>query len=150
MVAMRTFSLANAALAFTLAFITAACGRKGDPVPHTRVQPRAPLVRFVDLRTLEVVVPELDIRGGHLKGIEKIRLLYLPVGSTRPLPLEVATKGEVILEQRRPDIPAPGKALRLDLRELERAPGWLVVVAVRVGEVSGLPSEALPWLDRRF
>lgn len=150
MVAMRTISLANAALAFILAIVAAGCGRKGDPVPHARIQPRAPLVRFLDLRTLEVVVPDRDIRGGELKGIEKIRLLYLPLGSARPLPLEVSAKGEVILEQRRPDIPAPGKSLRLDLRELDREPGWLVVVAVRVGDVSGLPSEPLPWLDRRF
>lgn len=147
---MRSSSLANAVLSFTLAFVTAACGRKGDPIPRPRIQPGAPHVRFLDLRTLEIVLPDKDVRGGSLEGVEKIRILYLPVGSARPQAQEVATRGEIILEQRRPDIPAPGKMLRLDLRELDRPPGWLVVVAVRVGDVSGLPCEPLPWLDRRF
>ena len=147
---MRPSSLSNAALAFTLAFVTTACGRKGDPIPRPRVEPRAPRVRFLDLRTLEVVLPDQDIRGGALRGVEKVRLLYVPLGSARPLAAEVVAKGEVILEQRRPDLPAPGMAVRLDLHEVDRPPGWVVVVAVRVGEVSGLPSEPLPWLDRRF
>lgn len=147
---MRPSSLANAAFTITLAFVTIACGRRGDPIPRPRVKPRAPQVRFLDLRTLEVVLPERDVQGGSLEGVEKVRLLYIPVGSARPLAAEVAAKGEVILEHRRPDIPAPGKVLRLDLRDLDRAPGWLVVVAVRVGDVSGLPCEPLPWLDRHF
>lgn len=147
---MRPSSLSNAALAFTLAFVTTACGRKGDPIPRPRVEPKAPQVRFLNLRTLEVILPAQDMRGGALEGVEKVRLLYVPVGSARPLPAEVAGKGEVILEQRRPDLPAPGKKVRLDLRELDRPPGWVVVVAVRVGDVVGLPSDPLPWLDRRF
>lgn len=147
---MRPSSLSNAALAITLAFVTTACGRKADPVPRPRVEPQAPRVRFLNLRTLEVVLPDKDIRGGRLEGVEKVRLLYLPVGSARPLASEVVTKGEVVLEQRRPDLPSPGKVVQLDLRDLDRPPGWVVVVAVRVGDVTGQPCEPLPWLDRRF
>ena len=147
---MRPSSLSNAALAITLAFVTTACGRKADPIPRPRVEPQAPRVRFLNLRTLEVVLPDKDIRGGRLEGVEKVRLLYLPVGSARPLPAEVVSRGEVVLEQRRPDLPAPGKIVHLDLRDLDRPPGWIVVVAVRVGDVTGLPCDPLPWLDRRF
>lgn len=147
---MRPFSLPNAALAFTLAFSGAACGRKGDPVPHARVEPRAPEARFLDLRTLEVVLPAKDVRGQDLVGLEKLRVLYLPVGHAKPSATEVLGKGEVVLESRRPDLPRPGKALRLDLRDLDRPAGWIIVVAVRVGEVVGAPTEPLPWLDKAF
>jgi hypothetical protein len=34
----------------------------------------------------------------------------------------------------------------MDLKSLQRPQGWLVVVAVRLGNVSGRPSEVLPWL----
>jgi len=79
--------------------------------------------------------------------VEMVRVYFLPVGLVQPSPLDVLTKGEVILEKRRPDLPSPGKSLRLDLGEIRRPAGWLVVTAVRVGNVVGVPSEVLPWLD---
>jgi hypothetical protein len=62
----------------------------------------------------------------------------------------VLARDEVVLERRRPDLPAPGKRLVLDLSNLQRPSGWLVVVAVRVGNVIGRPSEPLPWLDPKL
>ena len=58
-----------------------------------------------------------------------------------------AAKGEVVLEQRRPDLPAPGKSFRMDLSGIGRPAGWIVVAAIRVGNVVGAPSEPAPWLD---
>jgi hypothetical protein len=52
-----------------------------------------------------------------------------------------------VLERHRPDLPGPGQPLILDLRSLQRPQGWIVVVAVRLGNVAGRPSEVLPWVD---
>ncbi len=144
---MRPPSLSNAALAFTLALAAAACGRKGDPVPRPRTAPQATEARWRDLRTLEVTLPSRDISGSDLVGVEAVRVYYVPVGAARPTAQEVLARNEVVLEKRRPDLPAPGKALVLDLANFQRPAGWIVVVAVRVGNVVGQPSEVLPWLD---
>lgn len=80
-------------------------------------------------------------------GVERVRVYFLPVGSAKPSASEVLSRGEVILERRRPDLPDPGQTLVLDLTEVVRPPGWIVVVSVRVGEVAGVPSEVLTWLD---
>lgn len=144
---MRTPSLSNAALAFTLALSTAACGRKGDPVPRSRTAPQVAEARWLTLRELEVTLPSYDTAGSGLVGVEAVRVYYVPVGAARPGAAEVLARNEVVLEKRRPDLPAPGKRLVLDLSGLQRPAGWIVVVAVRVGNVVGRPSEVLPWLD---
>jgi hypothetical protein len=105
------------------------------------------VVRWIDLRALEVRLPSSDINGEELVGVEMVRVYFLPVGIAQPSSLEVVTKGEVILEKRRPDLPSPGRSLRLDLKEISRPAGWIVVTSVRVGNVVGAPSEVIPWLD---
>ena len=133
---------------FTLAALVAAgCGRKGDPIPRVHLGARAPEVRWSALRRLEVTLPTRDAAGDELVGLEQVRLLWLPVGLARPTAPEVFARGEVVLERRRPDLPKPGAVLSLDLSGLKRPAGWLVVVAVRGGEVAGQPSEVLTWLD---
>ncbi len=144
---MRSSSLSNAALAFTLALSFAACGRKGDPVPRPRTAPQATDARWLDLRTLEVTLPSRDISGSDLVGVEAVRVYYVPVGAARPSAAEVLAANEVALEKRRPDLPSPGTRLVLDLANFQRPAGWIVVVAVRVGNVVGQPSAVLPWLD---
>ena len=144
---MRTSSLANPALSFTLAVMALQCGRKGDPIPRPRAAAQAAEVHMTALRQLAITLPTRDVRGVPLVGVEQVRVLYLPLGLTRPTPDEVFSRGEVVLERRRPDLPSPGETLVLDLRSLQRPAGWLVVVAVRVGEVTGQPSPVLPWLD---
>ncbi len=47
----------------------------------------------------------------------------------------------------RPDLPDPGGAAKLDMRQIGRPAGWLAVAAVRVGNVVGAPSEPVAWLD---
>ncbi len=59
-------------------------------------------------------------------------------------------RGQVVLERRGPNLPSPGGTLRLDLKQIGRGPGWLVAVALRVGDVIGAPSEPVPWLDPNF
>jgi len=127
--------------------ITIACGRRGDPVPRPRATAQAPEVRLEGLRSLRLVLSSRDTQGGDLMGVEQVRVLYLPLGLTKPTPEEIFSKGEVVLERRRPDLPGPGQTLVLDLKSLQRPQGWIVVVAVRLGNVSGRPSEVLPWLD---
>ena len=144
---MRTFRLANAGVAFLLAFSSAACGRKGDPIPRPRAEPLAPEARWAGLRQLEVKLPGRDARGESLVGLEQVRVFYLPLGTVRPGSRDVISKGEVVVERRRPNLPSPGKTLRIDLSDLNRPQGWIAVVAVRVGDVSGAPSETLVWLD---
>ncbi len=144
---MRTFSLSNAGLAFLLAISFAACGRKGDPIPRPRAEPQAPEAHWVALRTLDVILPERDARGETLVGLEQVRIFYLPVGGIKPGARDVLMKGEVVMERRRPNLPEPGKTLRIDLSSLNRPQGWIVVVAVRVGDVTGPPSDTLAWLD---
>jgi len=54
----------------------------------------------------------------------------------------------VILEKSRPDLPSPGRSLRMDMKQIGRPAGWIVASAVRVGDVVGVPSEPIPWLDQ--
>lgn len=147
--AMRTSSLPKALLALNLLVCasTVGCGRKGDPIPRVRQAARAPLARWATLRSLEVTLPTQDTKGQDLVGLEQLRVIWVPVGLTRPTATEVASQGEVVLERRRPDLPKPGGTFRLDLGGLKRKAGWVVLVAVRGGEVAGLPSEVLPWMD---
>lgn len=144
---MRVPSLANPLLAFTLGFLAIHCGRKGDPVPHPRAAAKAMEARLEGLRSVRLVLPSADVKGEALAGVELVRVLYLPLGLTKPTPDEVFNRGEVVLERRRPDLPGPGETLVMDLKSLQRPQGWIVVVAVRLGNVAGRPSEVLPWMD---
>ena len=144
---MRSPRLANTLLAFTLGLLTVHCGRKGDPIPRPRIAAQAMEVRLEGLRKVRLVLPSTDVNGAPLVGVESLRVLYLPLGLAKPTPEEVFIRGEVVLERRRPDLPGPGEPLLLDLKSLGRPPGWIVVVAVRLGEVPGRPSEVLPWMD---
>ena len=134
-------------ICLTLAFGGLGCGRKGDPIPRPRADPRACVVQQIDLRTLQVKLPSADVNGEELVGVEMIRVYFLPIGFVQPSSQDVLAKGEVILERRRPDLPSPGKSLRLDLKEIIRPAGWIVVTSVRVGNVVGAPSDVIPWLD---
>ena len=144
---MRTSRLANTGLAFLLALSTGACGRKGDPIPRPRAEPQAPEAHWVALRQLDVTLPARDARGESLVGLEMLRVFYLPMSTVKPTPREIVSKGELVVERRRPNLPAPGKRMRIDMSDLIRPQGWMVVVAVRVGDVAGPPSETLIWLD---
>ena len=144
---MRSFRLANSLLAVTLSLAAIHCGRKGDPIPRPRAAAQAIEVRFDGLRKLRMVLPMADAKGDSLVGIELVRIIYLPLGLTKPTPEEVFSRGEVVLERRRPDLPGPGGTFVMDLRTLQRPQGWIVVVAVRLGNVAGRPSEVLPWMD---
>jgi len=144
---MSAFRLANPLLAFTLGVLIFGCGRKGDPIPRPRAAAQAMEVRLEGLRQIRLVLPSADVKGGALVGVEVVRVLYLPLGLTKPTSEDVFSRGEVVLERRRPDLPGPGSALLMDLKSLQRPQGWIVVVAVRVGNVPGRPSEVLPWLD---
>jgi hypothetical protein len=145
--AMCSFRLANPLLAITLCFLTVHCGRKGDPIPRPRAAALAVEVHQEGLRKIRLVLPSKDVHGDDLVGVEIVRVLFLPLGLAKPTPEEVFSRGEVVLERRRPDLPGPGKSLELDLKSLQRPRGWIVVVAVRLGNVAGRPSEVLPWLD---
>jgi hypothetical protein len=124
-----------------------ACGRKGDPIPGTRSAPAACSARWASHRVLEIRLPTRDALGSALIGVEKVRVYYLPLAASRPTAEEVLARGQVVMERSRPALPAPGGILQLDLKQIGRKPGWLVVVAVRVGDVLGAPSETLAWLD---
>lgn len=126
---------------------TWACGRKGDPVPRPRALPGPCAVQAASLRRLSVTLPGRDITGAGLTGIERVRVYYLPLGASLPAAADVVAKGEVVLERSRPDLPGPGGKVELDLTGFRRPRGWLVVVAVRVGEVLGDPGVVQPWLD---
>lgn len=143
-------SLANPLLAITLCFLAVHCGRKGDPIPRPRAAAQAMEVRLDSLRQLRMVLPTVDVKGESLAGVELVRVMYLPLGLAKPAPEEVFSRGEVLLERHRPDLPGPGGALLMDLKTLQRPPGWLVVVAVRLGNVPGRPSEVLPWMAPAF
>lgn len=147
MVGVRTNSLANPLAAITLALVTTACGRKGDPIPRPRAAAQAVEVKVNSLRAIRMVLPLRDVTGDSLVGIDMVRVFYLPLGVAKPTSEEVTRRGEVVLERRRPDLPGPGDTVDLDLSSLSRPPGWLVVVPVRLGNVAGQPSEVLPWLD---
>jgi hypothetical protein len=123
------------------------CGRKGNPNPRPRAAPGVCGVRWSNLRILEVSLPSQDVRGEDLVGVEQVRVYFLPLGVSRPTPSEVISRGEVLLEKRRPDLPDPGQKLLLDMKEISRPAGWITVVSVRLGNVVGVPSEVLVWLD---
>jgi len=144
---MRSLRLANPLLAITLCLLTVHCGRKGDPIPRPRVAAQAMEARLEGLRKVRLVLPAADIDGAPLAGVELVRVIYFPLGLAKPTPEEVFSRGEVVLERRRPDLPGPGETLIMDLNSLQRPPGWIVVVAVRLGNVAGRPSEVLPWMD---
>ena len=144
---MRTFRLANVGIAFLLVLVNGACGRKGDPIPRPRANPQAPEAHWVALRQLEVTLPARDARGESLVGLEMLRIFYVPMSTVKPSAKDIVAKGEIVAERRRPNLPAPGKRMRIDMSDLIRPQGWLVVVAVRVGDVAGPPSDALIWLD---
>lgn len=144
---MRVPSLANPLLAFTLGFLAIQCGRKGDPLPRPRAAAKAMEARLDGLRSVRLVLPSADVKGEALAGVEIVRVLYLPLGLAKPTPDDVFARGEVVLERRRPDLPGPGETLVMDLKSLQRPQGWIVVVAVRLGNVAGRPSEVLPWMD---
>jgi hypothetical protein len=127
-----------------------ACGRVGDPIPRRRAPPLACQVQWVSHRVLEIRLPAKDDRQESLVGVERVRLYYLPMGPSRPTAMDVLARGEVILERRRPDVPPPGQVLRMDLKGIGRPAGWVVVAAIRVGDVLGVPSQPLPWLDPAF
>jgi len=134
-------------ICLTLALGGLACGRKGDPIPRSRAAPAVCSVRWVSLRNLEITLPLKDVQGDELVGVERVRVYFLPVGYAKPSPGEVLARGEVIFEKRRPDLPDPGRSLALDLKDITRPAGWIVVVSVRIGEVVGVPSEVLTWMD---
>ncbi|GLH72478.1 hypothetical protein GETHLI_09800 [Geothrix limicola] len=143
---MRSFSLANPLLAIILGLLTIGCGRKGDPIPRPRAAAQPVEARLEGLRSIRLVLPRLDTKDEALVGVEIVRVLYLPLGLVKPTPEEVFSHGEVVLERRRPDLPGPGGTLLLDLKSLQRPQGWIVIVAVRLGNVPGRPSEVLPWM----
>lgn len=147
---MRSPSLANPLLAITLCFLAVHCGRKGDPVPRPRAAAQAMEARLEGLRQVRLVLPTADVTGDSLVGVEVVRVLYLPLELAKPTPQEVFSRGEVVLERRRPDLPGPGETLLMDLKSLQRPRGWIVVVAVRLGNVAGRPSDVLPWMDPAF
>jgi hypothetical protein len=103
--------------------------------------------RLEGLRAVRLVLPSADAKGDSLVGVELVRVLYMPLGLAKPTPEEVFSRGEVVLERRRPDLPGPGEPLVMDLKSLQRPQGWIVVVAVRLGNIPGRPSQVLPWLD---
>ena len=146
----RSFSLSHLtalALLLGLSLASTACGRKGDPIPRPRVAPQACAVRWLSLRELEVQLPQKDVQGELLVGVEQVRVYYLPLGLACPPAAEVIARGEVILEQRRPDLPPPGGMIRMNLKEIGRPTGWIVVTAVRVGGVVGAPGVVMPWVN---
>ncbi|HCZ33079.1 MAG TPA: hypothetical protein DHV93_06255 [Holophagaceae bacterium] len=106
--------------------------------------------RLEGLRQVRLVLPTADVTGDSLVGVEVVRVLYLPLELAKPTPQEVFSRGEVVLERRRPDLPGPGETLLMDLKSLQRPRGWIVVVAVRLGNVAGRPSDVLPWMDPAF
>ena len=144
---MCAFRLANPLLAITLGFAFLGCGRKGDPIPRPRVAAQPMPAELQGLRTVRLIMPTADVSGEQLAGIEFVRVIYLPLGLSMPTPDEVLSRGEVVLERRRPDLPGPGETLIMDLKSLRRPQGWIVITAVRLGNVPGRPSDVLPWMD---
>ncbi|HXC17139.1 MAG TPA: hypothetical protein VNV60_06835 [Holophagaceae bacterium] len=142
---MRTHSLAKPAVILLL--VVCGCARKGDPIPAPPVPPAAPEAAWTSLRQLEVTLPALDAKGDKLRGLDAVRVLYLPLALARPTAADVFAHGEIIQERRRPGLPGPGEPVRLDLAGFKKPAGWIVVVAVRAGQVPSAPGPVLPWLS---
>lgn len=104
-------------------------------------------VRTEGPRKVLATLPKGTVSGEDLVGVESVRVLFLVDAGTKPTPEEVFSRGEVVLERHRPDLPGPGGAVLLNLQGLQRPQGWISLVAVRVGNVPGRPSEVLPWAD---
>lgn len=134
-------------VAIPMAIFAGGCARKGDPIPRVRIAPQPCQTRWEKTRRLEITLPTQDTKGEKLVGLEAVRIYYLPLGTARPTAAEILARGEIVLEQRRPDLPSPGKRFVMDLATIGRPPGWIAVAAVRVGNVVGAPGECLPWLD---
>jgi hypothetical protein len=147
---MRSLSLPLTISIVTEIFISAGCGARGNPVPKQQHPPAPCTVRAKNLRTLEVTLPTTDTHGNPLLGIEAIRVYYLSMGTNFPSALEVFQHGKAIFECRRPEIPPPGKMITLDLSNCGHSTGWLVVVPFRIGNIAGVPSQVLPWVDPFF
>lgn len=126
------------------------CAKKADPIPKSRLAPRPCQAVWSGLRVLDVTLPTEDVQKNPLIGLESVRVYYVSLGVARPDSADVLSKGEVILEQHRPDLPSPGKRFPLPLKDVSRPAGWIVVTATRVGGVTGEPSETLPWLDPAY
>ena len=138
---------ATSLLCAALGLLTLGCARKSDPIPRPLAQPAACTAHWVAHRVLEVDLPVADVKGKALVGVERVRIFYLPMGAARPTGPQILATGEVILERSRPDLPSPGRTLRVEMKHIGRPAGWIVATAVRVGDVVGAPSETLPWLD---
>jgi hypothetical protein len=143
---MRPSRVANLEIIFTLSLLALACGRRGDPIPRPRAAAQAPQVRAEGPRQVQVTLPRTTVSGEDLVGVDAVRVLFL-AGGAKPTPQEVFSRGEVVLERRRPDLPGPGAPVLINLANLRRPQGWIALVAVRVGNVPGRPSEVLPWAD---
>jgi predicted small lipoprotein YifL len=147
---MRALALFFALSALVSALSLAGCGAKGAPVPAVRHPPAQCAVKPTGLRTFEATLPLDDTTGKRLPGLEALRVYYLQMESRFPSSLDVVRRGEVVLELRKPDLPPLGGTLALGLSRFGRQRGWLVVVPLRVGDVHGVPSKVLPWLDPSF
>ncbi len=75
---MCSFRLANSLLAITLGLLAIHCGRKGDPIPRPRLAAQAMAAHLDGLRQVRLVLPSTDVKGDTLKGVEVVRVLYLP------------------------------------------------------------------------
>ena len=138
-------------LCVTTVVLALGCAVKKDPVPRPRAAPAACQGQWLDRWRLSVLLPastqpDAGGRRESLRGLHRVRVLYLPLSGSRPTAPEVVQRGDVILERAMPDLPRPGERLVMDFTGQERGPGWIVVVASRVGEVAGDPGSVLPWL----
>ena len=79
--------------------------------------------RLDGLRKVRLVLPSADVKDDALVGVEVVRVLYLPLGLAKPTPEEIFSRGEVVLERRRPDLPGPGEELVMDLKSLHARHG---------------------------
>ncbi|HTL98757.1 MAG TPA: hypothetical protein VL181_08125 [Holophagaceae bacterium] len=142
---MRIPSLATPSALILLA--VCGCARKGDPVPVPSAPPKAPVAVWASLRRLDITLPSQDVKGDALRGLDAVRILYLPLGLARPTAQDVFARGEVVFERQRPGLQDPGGTMTLDLKSLQKPAGWIVAVVVRAGQVPSGPSDVLPWMD---
>jgi len=147
---MQIHNMISTLLAAAVLLALLSCGAKGDPRPHQRHPPAQCGVRALSIRMFEVVLPTKDTQGDRLSGLEAVRVYYLPLGANYPSALDIFQQGEAILERRRPNLPSPGKTIVMDLSHFGRSAGWLTVVPFRIGDIPGVPSQVLPWVDPAF